>query len=135
MQPLIHHNPSTGLEAKFSMEYAVATTLVDEFPGIAEFTDASVNRASIRALMNRVEVAATSGPAEGVMDGETRIEIEWTDGTVTESALDLPYGHPELPASADDLSAKVTSCVGHARAAAIMDLSWPDAADVLRRNF
>jgi 2-methylcitrate dehydratase PrpD len=117
------------------MEYAVATALVDEFPGIAEFTDASINRASIRALMDRVEVAATPGRAEGVMDGETRIEIEWSDGTVTESALDLPYGHPELPASSDDLCAKVTSCVGHERAAAIMDLSWRDAADVLRRNF
>jgi 2-methylcitrate dehydratase PrpD len=135
VQPLIHHNPNTGLEAKFSMEYAVATALVDEFPGMAEFTDASVNRSSIRALMERVEIVATPGPAEGVMHGETRIAVEWSDGTVTESALDLPYGHPELPASADDLSAKVTRCVGHARAGEIMNLGWRDAADVLRRSF
>jgi 2-methylcitrate dehydratase PrpD len=117
------------------MEYAVATTLVDGFPGMAEFTDASVNRSSIRALMERVELVATPGPAVGVMDGETRIAVEWSDGTVTESALDLPYGHPELPASTDDLAAKVTSCVGHARAGKIMNLGWRDAADVLRRNF
>jgi 2-methylcitrate dehydratase PrpD len=135
VQPLIHHQPISGLEAKFSMEYAVATALVDEFPGMAEFTDASVNRTLIRALMERVEIVATPGPAEGVMDGATRIAVEWSDGTVTESALDLPYGHPELPASTDDLSAKVTSCVGHARAGEIMNLGWRDAADVLRRNF
>jgi hypothetical protein len=85
--------------------------------------------------MERVEIVATPGPAEGVMDGETRIAVEWSDGTVTESALDLPYGHPELPASTDDLSAKVTSCVGHARAGKIMNLGWRDAADVLRHNF
>src|SRR3981189_643453 len=132
VQPLIHHQPISGLEAKFSMEYAVTTALVDEFPGMAEFTDASVNRTLIRALMERVEIVATPGPAEGVMDGATRIAVEWSDGTVTESALDLPYGHPELPASTDDLSAKVTSCVGHARAGEIMNLGWRDAADVPR---
>src|SRR6266498_1261040 len=39
LQPLIHRRPTTGLQGKFSMEYALAATLLDGYPGFASFTD------------------------------------------------------------------------------------------------
>ena len=37
--PLIHTNPQTGLEAKFSIEYSAAATVLDGKVGIDTYTD------------------------------------------------------------------------------------------------
>src|SRR4029450_4622366 len=37
--PLIHHRPDTGLQGKFSIEYAAATALLDDYSGFWAFTD------------------------------------------------------------------------------------------------
>jgi 2-methylcitrate dehydratase PrpD len=44
LNTLIHHDPKTGLEGKFSMEYSMAVLLVDGRAGLAQYTDAAVNR-------------------------------------------------------------------------------------------
>ena len=54
---LIHANPRTGLEAKFSGEFAAAAALVEERLGIQTFTDAKVQDPAIRALLPRVRVS------------------------------------------------------------------------------
>ena len=54
LQPLIHHRPMTGLEGKFSLEYAAAAALLDERPGLASFEDAAVTRSEAQALIERV---------------------------------------------------------------------------------
>ena len=42
--PLIHHRPETGLQGKFSLEYAAAAALLDSYPGLTSFTDQAVRR-------------------------------------------------------------------------------------------
>ncbi|MGH3314174.1 MAG: MmgE/PrpD family protein [Streptomyces sp.] len=133
MQPLIHHDPRTGLEAKFSMEYAVATALLDLFPGPAHFTDGAATRPLVRRLLERTEVRVTPGGGEELMAGETRVVLELSDGTRAEAALDLPPGHPERPATVGELAAKVTSCAGEDRAGEVVDLSWETAPRLHRR--
>ena len=61
LAPLIHAAPTTGLEGKFSLQYAVAATLLDGRPGIESFTDEAVARPAAQALLARVEVDATPG--------------------------------------------------------------------------
>ena len=39
LAPLIHAAPKTGLEGKFSLQYAVAATLLDGRPGMTSFAD------------------------------------------------------------------------------------------------
>jgi len=46
---LFRHRPTTGLEAKFSMEFAVAILLVDGKAGLGQFTDSSVGRAEVHS--------------------------------------------------------------------------------------
>ena len=51
LAPLIHAAPTTGLEGKFSLQYAVAATLLDGRPGIESFTDDAVARPAAQALL------------------------------------------------------------------------------------
>lgn len=133
MQPLIHHRPRTGLEAKFSMEYAVATTLLDGFPRMADFTDSAAVRPEVRTLLERTEVRVLPGSGEGgLMGGETRIVVERSGGERAEAAMELPRGHPQRPANDAEHAAKVADCVGDERAAEVMGVTWESAAPLLR---
>ena len=132
MQPLIHHAPGTGLEAKFSMEYAVATALLDGFPGLRDFTDSAVERRGVRRLLERTEVRIVPGGGADLMAGETRVALHLNDGSRAEAALDLPQGHPRRPATEAELAAKVASCVGADRVAEVTDLTWEAAPRMLR---
>lgn len=132
LQPLLHSRPRTGLEAKFSLPYAVVSAIVDGFPGTAEFTDEAVARPQVRALLDLVEVHAEPG-GDGVMDGRTRVVVERGAAPPVEAALDVPDGHPDRPASAADLAAKVRTCVGDDRAAEVLALEWDTAAALLHR--
>lgn len=53
---LIHPRPTTGLEAKFSMEACMAIALADGAAGMPQFTDDSVKRPSIQRLIEKVEI-------------------------------------------------------------------------------
>ncbi|HYH31942.1 MAG TPA: MmgE/PrpD family protein [Pseudonocardia sp.] len=132
LQPLIHAAPRTGLEGKFSLQYAVAAALLDGFPGAGSFTDAAVTRPEAQRLVGLVEVEEQPGGA-GILDGDVQIVRELADGSVDEARLDLPDGHPLRPPTEDDLARKVADCVGADRAADVLGLDWPEAARMLRR--
>ena len=51
---LVSHCPQNAVEAKFSMEFALASRLVYQRTGIEEFTDDKVLDARIQALMKKM---------------------------------------------------------------------------------
>ena len=53
---LRNSRPQTGLEAKFSMQFAMASAIAAKRVGLAELTDTFVLRKDIQALMPKVEV-------------------------------------------------------------------------------
>jgi 2-methylcitrate dehydratase PrpD len=130
LQPLIHQRPTTGLEGKFSLEYALAATLLDGRPGVESFTDDAVNRPSAQELLGRVEVLAAPG-GDGLLDGDVQIELTLDDGSTLRTALAVPPGAPDRPPSEDELRAKVADCAG-ALADDVAALQWEDAAPLLR---
>jgi 2-methylcitrate dehydratase PrpD len=130
LQPLIHSRPSTGLEGKFSLEYALAAALLDGRPGFDSFTDDAVAREAARDLADRVDVIATPG-GDGLLSGTTAIELELDDGSHLNAALELPPGAPTSPPAPADLQTKVAGCAGDL-AAEISSLTWAGAADFLR---
>jgi 2-methylcitrate dehydratase PrpD len=125
LAPLIHSAPATGLQGKFSLEYAIAATLLDGWPGIASFTDDAVARPTAQALLRRVEVDAIPG-GDGLLAGEATIEVALDDGSLRRTALDLPPGAPRRPPSPDELTAKVADCTGEPLAP-----TWSAAPDYL----
>jgi 2-methylcitrate dehydratase PrpD len=129
--PLIHHHPDTGLQGKFSLEYAVAAALLDRNPGFASFTDAAVRRPAAQRLVGLVETELEPGGA-GLLAGQAQLKIHRGNGVVHHAVLQYPPGSPARPPSAAQLAAKLADCV----TGLDTDWSawtWENAADVLRR--
>jgi 2-methylcitrate dehydratase PrpD len=105
--------PQTGLEAKFSMQFAMACAVVARRVGLGELTDAFVQRKDVQALLGKVEVlpddrqdAVRSGAAPYDL-----VVIETKNGRRLESArVSDERGSPKLPLSRDELWAKFESC-------------------------
>jgi 2-methylcitrate dehydratase PrpD len=130
LAPLIHSAPTTGLEGKFSLEYAIAATLLDGRPGIESFTDEAVGRPEAQALLARVEVEPTPG-GQGLLAGDVVIEVAVDDGSTVRTELDLPPGAPGRPPSRAELAEKVADCAGDL-AEEILAVDWTSAASFLR---
>ncbi len=105
MQPLIHHRPTTGLQGKFSMEYAIAAALLDGRPGFASFTDAAVRRPEAQRLISLVELETTES-GEGLLTGEVAITLDGTRTFVEK----LPPGAPDRPPTDAELAEKLDDC-------------------------
>jgi 2-methylcitrate dehydratase PrpD len=128
--PLIHHRPTTGLEAKFSIEYAAATALLDRRQGFDSFTDEAVRRPAARDLVERVEVNVHPG-GNWLLDGELEVEVHTRDGRILRTSQRYPPGAPQRPADASELEGKINDClVGLDSDPATW--SWASAADILR---
>lgn len=123
VQPLIHHRPVTGLQGKFSMEYAIATALLDDRQDFASFTDAAVLRPEARRLVELVEVETTPG-GTGLLDGAVTVEVSTDDETHTVT-LRLPPGAPGRPPTDDELAEKLAACGAPA------DVTWAQARATL----
>jgi 2-methylcitrate dehydratase PrpD len=109
--PLIHHRPESGLQGKFSLEYAAAAALLDPYPGFGSFTDEAVGREAARRLVGLVEIKLEPG-GDGLLDGELEAEIHLGDGTVRRARQQYPPGSPARPPTPDQLRAKLDDCVG-----------------------
>jgi len=110
--PLIHRDPHTGLEGKFSMEYNAAAALLDGRLTMETFTDAMVQRPEIRAYMPKVERFYI--PDEKFYSGVTGyndIEIITTRGTF-KLHIDRVPGSPAWPMTAADRAEKFLDCAG-----------------------
>ena len=129
LAPLIHDAPTTGLEGKFSLQYAVAATLLDGRPGIESFTDEAVSRPAAQALVARVEVDAMTG-GDGLLAGDVAIEVALGDGETLRTALDLPPGAPDRPPSPAELAEKVADCAGDL-ADEVLAADWASASAYL----
>jgi 2-methylcitrate dehydratase PrpD len=132
LAPLIHAAPTTGLEGKFSLQYAVAATLLDGRPGIESFTDEAVARPAARTLLERVEVDATAG-GDWLLAGDVAIELTLADGSALHAALDLPPGAPDRAPSRVELAEKVADCAGDL-ADDVVAVDWSSAGAFLRER-
>ena len=124
---LRNHAPVTGLEAKFSLEFAVASALVAGKVGLEELTDGFVAQPKVRDLMGKLSVETTDArcpldPAFGFSD---RVVLELRDGRKLDSGeIRFARGNSQLPLRDDELRAKFMDCAnvaGYADAAALFD--------------
>lgn len=111
---LFHHDPQSRLEAKFSIEFCMATALIERRLGLGELTDANVRRPDIRALGRRVHMHSHPGAQEGDY-GEDRpdvVTITRADGRVLSKSVLRARGHAEAPLGWDELADKFRDCAG-----------------------
>lgn len=127
--PLIHHRPTTGLEGKFSLEYAVAATVLDGYPGFASFTDEAVRRPQAQRLVELVTIELTPG-GDQLLSGAVEVELHARDH-VTSGILAQPPGSPLRPPTGEEFRHKIADCLAGAGVTAA-SISWDHAADLLR---
>jgi 2-methylcitrate dehydratase PrpD len=126
LRPLIHDRPSSGLQAKFSLPYAAAATLLDGSPGLASFTDEAVARSQAQALLGTVSAQVTPG-GEDLLAGAVAVELSTPAGPVSAAVVDVPPGAPSRPPTEAELAHKLRDCAG-ADADAVAALTWETAA-------
>jgi 2-methylcitrate dehydratase PrpD len=124
---LFRHRPTTGLEAKFSMEFAVAVLLVDGKAGLGQFTDASVSRAEVQDMIARVNFHADpefdrlgrEGAFQAVLEEPMIIRIRMKDGRTLSTRTEPAKGSPRNPMTYDEVADKFRTNAEFAR--------WPAA--------
>jgi 2-methylcitrate dehydratase PrpD len=110
---LRNHQPMTALEAKFSLEFAVAAALLERKVGLAELQDHQVRREEVQALMRKVRITTvdTVCPTEPTLAASDRVVIVLGDGREIDSGeIEETRGglaHPLLPG---ELEAKFMDC-------------------------
>ncbi len=123
MRPLPYHQPKTGFEGKFSMEYALAIGLIDGRFILESFTDEAVNRPEVREALTIISAAEDPEVSPGDPDGRkmsagtrgfVRVVATLADGRVASKDVVIPPGSPQAPLSDADLVAKFRHCANFA---------------------
>lgn len=111
---LRHHRPQSGLEAKFSMEFAMASAIIAGRVGLSELTDGFVRSPPVQSLMGRVSIELgneydDSHPNAAPYD---RVRVRLKSGEELEG---LPVrrarGHAEDPLTENELYEKFRVCL------------------------
>jgi 2-methylcitrate dehydratase PrpD len=111
---LRNSRPQTGLEAKFSMQFAMAAALVARNVGLSEVTDEFVLRPEVQAIFPRVSLEGSAATKEGSNFAPAdAVEITTTAGTTLKSGpVEYAKGSHQLPLSRDELWGKFADCLG-----------------------
>lgn len=110
---LTYHRPKTGLEGKFSMEFSLASILVLRQAGLAEYSDAVVNRPDVQEAIGKIDYTVYSDE-EAEQNGYTLLttflDIALKDGRHFSARAEAARGSASLPMSEDDVAEKFRGC-------------------------
>ncbi len=110
--------PEDSMQARFSIPFALAVLAVEGRAGIDAFTDETVARPDIRAVMERIDHVAYETVEDGYTNVTTFVEIDCGNGARHEGRADFALGSAQSPMSYDDVADKVRGCAAAA--------NWPE---------
>ena len=121
------HRPKKGLEGKFSIQFGLATLLLERKITLGDFTDEFVARPELQALIERVDYQ-TFTEAEAKAADHTlvtsSVEVDLKDGHTLGGRIDYGKGSLANPMSDAEVAEKTLDCADFA--------GWPRAkAEVL----
>ncbi len=112
---LLHHQPKTGLEAKFSMEFCMAILLLERKAGLGEFSDKVVQRPDVQEMIHRVNFYVDPEAESAGYDKMTSLlKINLKDGRVITGRADFGKGSPANPMTFEEAAAKFRGCAEYA---------------------
>ncbi|HEX4444200.1 MAG TPA: MmgE/PrpD family protein [Galbitalea sp.] len=106
---LIHSNPTTPLQAKFSMQYCVASAMVDGQVRLGTFDEGMISRPEVRDLMSRMVVEIAPDLADDA-EHAARVTATMSDGSVIEEFVPFAEGKPVSWFSKQTLESKFDDC-------------------------
>jgi 2-methylcitrate dehydratase PrpD len=117
---LIHSDPHTALEGKFSLQYCLAAALVDDKVGLAQFEDPMVMRPEVRALIPKVTMRRNPGQ-EGKpswVEAYNEVHIKLKNGNVLSKREYRGSEGPVIGVTPEGMDMKFRDCAS---------LALPDA--------
>lgn len=128
---LRNNNPQTGLEAKFSMEFAMASALIAGRVSLSELTDEFVSRPEVGATFAKVHCITTDEimPGDQPFAPSDQVSVVLASGQVLEHAPVVhAKGSWQRPLSRDELKEKFMDCATRvfkqAQAADLFEQLW-----------
>jgi 2-methylcitrate dehydratase PrpD len=128
---LRNSNPRTGLEAKFSMEFALAAALIAGRVGLAELTDEFVTRPDVASQFTKVRCTTTEEamPGDPAFAPSDQLSIVLASGNVLAHAPVVhAKGSWQKPLTRAELADKFLDCARRvfslARAEKLFDQLW-----------
>src|SRR5580704_13280631 len=117
---LLHHQPKTGLEGKFSMEFCLAVLLLERKAGLGQFSDKVVQRSDVQEMIRRINFYVDPEAENAGFDKMTSIlKVRLRDGRMITGRAAFGKGSPANPMSFDEAATKFRGCAEFAE--------WPKA--------
>ena len=109
---LSYTRPTTGLEAKFSMQYTVTRMIQDGALSLDTFTDTWVNDPKIQAFIPKVEMYHDEEAEKKWRMGSRPADMHVTlkDGRKINKLVEISKGNKEVPLTFDELRNKFRDC-------------------------
>jgi 2-methylcitrate dehydratase PrpD len=132
---LIHPDPATGLEAKFSMPFCAAAALVYQRLGIDTFDVEHIQNPAIRSLMPRVSLRADEAFDKAAPLSQARVTVRLRDGRTLSQSADGARGYPGRLTD-EELAKKFAGCASRSLTQPAATSAWAalltldDIADV-----
>jgi len=135
------HTPSSGYEAKFSLEFCIATALLEGSVRLDHFSDARTRDAALRDLMQRIRMEVhpdLHDPSTFLEKEFSEVTIDLHDGRSLRRRVNRieNRGSRGRPATIETIRAKAADCIAlsdraqsAARALALLE-NLPDILDV-----
>jgi 2-methylcitrate dehydratase PrpD len=98
------HEPRTGLEAKYSLEYDLAAIALDGRAGIHQYSNAAVRRPDAQKLMQRVNIVPMTGPLQ------SRVVLKLRNDEKLEATANRAHGNPADPLTKAEILGKFHEC-------------------------
>ena len=110
---LVHYNPTSALEGKFSMQYLLAAALLDNQIGLNSFSDEKINRPEIQNLMGKVIMTRHPGNEgkQSWMEGFHKVDIKLTNGDIISNTAERHYSGALRGATVEQVISKFEDCV------------------------
>jgi 2-methylcitrate dehydratase PrpD len=102
--------PESVENAKFSLAYVVAYSLVHGAPKIAAFTEEAIRDERVRAVARLVSASVDPELGPGTSGSPARLKITLSDGQSFEVRVDHQTGSVRNPMSAAQLADKFRDC-------------------------
>lgn len=107
------YNPTSVVDAQFSMPFGAAVAIVHGAAGLDQFTLEKVNSAQVRSLMPKVELVKDARIEETFpQEWPARVLIELENGQRHQKFVRYPKGDPENPLSWEEMTAKFRALAG-----------------------
>jgi len=111
---LRNHQPQTALEAKFSIEFAVASAMVAREVGLRQLTDEFVLQDQVQSQFKKIQTSINEEPCplEPAFSLHDRVQMQLVNADVLDSGdIRFPLGNALNPMTPEALQVKFLDCI------------------------